>query len=129
MIKNNAGKLYLYTLHTELSKLFAKNERYDEMYDQLSLWFDEAVFVDSLSPGEHGYENNILMDTQKYKREIPDRPNWGMEYMQFHLGAAEFCAVRETERFKAFLANAKGEYQKKVTNKQDKSHPPLNIDI
>lgn len=113
--KNKVNVSYIYiTLRTELSKVLAKTRKYDEMYEQLSLWLEEALSEDSLSTAEYGYENNILLNTLKYKLEIPYPPDYGMEYMKFHLSAKEFDVIRETDRFKNFLAHAKEEYQNKV---------------
>lgn len=104
--------IYIY-LRSKLCRLLAKAERYDELYEQLSLWLDEVIFEDSLSPDEYGYENNILLNTQKYKYEVANKPDFGKEYMASFLGTVDFDTIRESERFKAFCSRAETKYKKR----------------
>lgn len=64
---------YIYiAFRTELSNVLVRTEKYDKMYEHLTLWLEEKIVEDSLSTAEYGYESNILLNTLKCKLEIPD---------------------------------------------------------
>ena len=111
--KTKIGYVYI-TLHTELSKLFAKTGDDASLYEELERWLDDIIFDDSQPIGDRGYPNHIFLDTVIHRIDRKKEYGWGLDVMRQHLAFPEFDRVRNTERFQAFLAHAEEQYRNAV---------------
>lgn len=100
---NKAWISYVYvTLYNGLAEMYARAEKYDEMYAVLEKWYDVSLFEDNLPLGKHRYPGNPFLNQITYTHDDA-AAHWERDCMLFHLENPVFDAVRGTGRFAELL--------------------------